>query len=187
MKEILRSGDGGFTLPEMLVTLALIGVIAATAVTVMPNLLAQMRADSSVASTLNTLRLARNRALAERRNVELVFIQPSQIQIVRDEIPGPATTVLSNVYLENNQRFLQFTGVPDTPDLFGANAPLAFGATPKIMFTSQGTFVDANGDVLNGTVFLGSPGDPNSARAVTIFGPTALLRTWRWNGRQWTE
>jgi len=26
-----------------------------------------------------------------------------------------------------------------------------------------------------------------SARAITIFGPTALIRAWRWNGRDWVE
>ena len=74
-------------------------------------------------------------------------------------------------------------GAPIKVPASGTLAASAFVVTN----TAAYTFVDANGDVLNGTVFLGSPGDPNSARAVTIFGPTALLRPWRWNGKQWTE
>ena len=27
----------------------------------------------------------------------------------------------------------------------------------------------------------------NSARAITVFGATALIRAWRWNGREWVE
>jgi hypothetical protein len=55
------------------------------------------------------------------------------------------------------------------------------------MFTSEGAFVDQNGDPVNGTVFLGRGIDPMTARAVTIFGPTALIRQWRWNSRVWTD
>ena len=55
------------------------------------------------------------------------------------------------------------------------------------MFTSEGTFVDQQGDPLNGTLFLSVPGDPSSARAITMFGPTALIRAWRWNGQEWVE
>jgi hypothetical protein len=40
---------------------------------------------------------------------------------------------------------------------------------------------------MNGTLFLSVPGDPQSSRAISIFGPTALVRVWRWDGRQWVE
>ena len=63
----------------------------------------------------------------------------------------------------------------------------AFGVSPSRMFTSEGSFVNQQGDFLNGTLFLAIPGDPLSARAITIFGPTALIRSWRWNGREWVE
>jgi hypothetical protein len=55
------------------------------------------------------------------------------------------------------------------------------------MFTSEGTLVDGNGDPINGTLFFGVTGDPTSGRAVTIFGPTALLHQWRWDGIQWVS
>ena len=42
--------------------------------------------------------------------------------------------------------------------------------------------MDSNGDLLNGTLFLGIPGSRNSARAITVFGMTALMRAWRWDG-----
>ena len=50
------------------------------------------------------------------------------------------------------------------------------------MFTSEGTFVDQNGDPVNGTVFLGRGIDPLSARAVSdlrtdrVDSPVALER-----------
>lgn len=178
--------EAGFTLPEMIVTVAIIATISAISVAVMPSILTSMRADSSVTQALNVVRLARDRAIAERRNMEINFVPPNKIEIVREEIPGPATTVLSTTYLENNQEFRQFVGVPDTPDAFGADSPIAFKSS-KIIFTSEGTLVDSVGDPLNGTVFLGIEGQKTTARAVTIFGPTALLRVWKWDGSKWTE
>lgn len=79
--------------------------------------------------------------------------------------------------------------VPDTPDGFGAGmgSAVAFGPSPTRMFTSEGTFVNQQGDALNGTLFLSISGDKLSPRAITIFGATALLRAWRWNGREWVE
>ena len=83
--------------------------------------------------------------------------------------------------------FRLFTGIPDTPDLFGNTSATAFGTATTVSFSSEGCFVNQNGDPINGSVFLGKLNQPLSARAVTIFGPTALIREWRWNGSQWTH
>lgn len=187
MKKTSRANVEGFSLIEILVVMAIIGTMAAAATVVVPTLINQSRSDGAVAQTLNTLRVARDRAIGERRNIEVRFLGTNHIQIARQEIPGPATTVLSDTILEGGERYLQFTGVPDTPDYFGSAGPIAFGSTQTIMFTSEGTFVDSVGDVLNGTVFLGKPGLPTTARAITIFGTTALLHTWKWDGTQWTD
>jgi hypothetical protein len=80
-----------------------------------------------------------------------------------------------------------FPGIPDTPDAFGNASASAFGLANTIAFTSEGWLVDQNGDPVNGTAFLGKPNLPLSARAVSIFGPTALIREWRWSGSQWTH
>src|ERR1700730_16702929 len=103
MKRHLRSNVGGFTLPEMLITLGIIGTVAAGAAITMPNLVSQSRADGAIAQALNTFRVARDRAIGERRNIELHFINPNHIQIVREEIVitgPPVTTVVSDTYLE---------------------------------------------------------------------------------------
>jgi hypothetical protein len=56
-----------------------------------------------------------------------------------------------------------------------------------VMFTSDGSLVDNNGDVVNGTIFVGVPSQPQTARAVTVFGVTGLTRTWKWRGNKWME
>jgi prepilin-type N-terminal cleavage/methylation domain-containing protein len=195
MKTNSRSNAHGFTLVELIITVGVIAVVMVGATTVMPGLRSSARSDGSAMLLLNTLRLARDRAIGERRNMDLIFTAPNHIEVAREEIDGAATitkTVIMSVFLESGQKFLKFTELSDSPDHFGlVNSPLAFGptqgTTATIMFTSEGTLVDPSGDTINGTVFVGTAGDVTSARAITIFGPTALVRVWRWNGKKWTE
>ena len=55
--------------------------------------------------------------------------------------------MITDVYLEDGMKFIQYSGLGDTPDAFGASGPVAFASSPR-MFTSEGTFVDATGDVI---------------------------------------
>jgi hypothetical protein len=90
------------------------------------------------------------------------------------------------VRLENGLVFALVAGVPDTPDQFGRITWDSFSSATR-MFTSEGSFIDNQGNPMNGTLFLSVPDQANSARAITFFGPTALLRAWRWDGRRWVE
>jgi hypothetical protein len=177
----------GVSLIEMMLVVGLISTMCAIAALVMPSMLISARADGALATLLGHIRLARETAVGSRRNIALAFVGTNQIQSVRLEVPGPATTVIGAAEMEGGCRYQLFAGVPDTPDLFGNTNAIEFGPTPQVMFTSEGTLVDANGDPVNGTIFIGQPQDPTTARAVTIFGPTALIRAWRWNGSQWVE
>ena len=183
--------ESGFSLLEILVVVAIMGTLAAMAIMVSPSFTNNARADSGMSQVMDALRLARETAVSQRRNVLVDNVGLTAIRTRRQDIGAngvvTGVTVLNVVELENRMRFRLEPGVPDTPDGFGNGAAVAFGASPTRMFTSEGTFVDQQGDPLNGTFFVSAPGDPLSVRAITIFGPTALIRAWRWNGRDWVE
>jgi len=52
-----------------------------------------------------------------------------------------------------------------------------------LVFMSTGGLVDANGNPISGTVFLGIPGKPATARAVTVLGSTGRIREKNLGGR----
>jgi Tfp pilus assembly protein FimT len=186
------SSAAGVTLLEVLITAAIVATMLAVTMLVLPGVIAAVKADSGSSQLLTLLRTAREQAVTERRNVEIRFIAPNRVEAWRQDIndDGVRTgeTLVQQVLVGERMELQRFVDLPDTPDGFAAGTePVVFTGDSPWFFTSEATLVDANGDVVNGTVFLGQPFTPLTARALTLFGPTALLREWQWNGRAWTE
>lgn len=177
----------GFTLLEAIVVVALVMVGAAVAIPVTLRMVTSASGDSAAIMAQTFLESGRNRAVAERRNVELVFIAPNRMQLVRIEVPSGVRTTVGDMMLEGSSEFVLLAGLPDTPDLFGASNEISFTGTMPVMFTSDGSLIDSAGDVTNGTVFMAKPSVPDTARAVTITGVTGLVRQWKWGGSEWRQ
>lgn len=183
----LREDQAGFTLIEMIVVGALVMVGAAVAIPVTQQMVANAKGDSALVMTSSFLESARNRAVAERRNIELAFIAPNRMQLIRIEVPSGTRTTIAEMMLEGNEEFVRISGHPDTPDAYGGVGAVNFSGTEPVMFTSDGSLIDSAGDVTNGTLFVARPGAPDTARAVTISGVTGMLRSWNWRGSQWLQ
>ena len=89
--------------------------------------------------------------------------------------------------------------VPTTPDGFGGAAfPNGFdfnwgpagsaGGGTTIFFYPDGTAQDGNGNINNGVVYMGIPGQLPTCRAVTLWGFTSRIRGWQLykSGGAWT-
>lgn len=176
--------DAGFTAIELLGALLVTLTVLAIGVGNFGSVLNTVRGDSSMNVVLWQLKLARETAINQRRNVEFQFTMPNFISVVRRDLPA-GTTVISTAVLEHQSQFRVFPTIPDTPDSFGRASAIDFGTATAFMFTPDGQLVDQAGNVLNGSIFIGQVNTPVTARALTVFGPTAAIRTYRWNGGQW--
>lgn len=176
--------DSGYSLLEVVLTTGLAISTLAIAAGYYPQAAATIEGDANMRIVNWQLKLARETAINERRPVEVEFIPPNAVRIVRHEIPE-GETVLHTAVLENHTEFLLFDGQPDTPDGFGRTGAVALSGAESVQFTADGMFTDAAGNPVNGSIFLGQHGKPMTSRAITIFGPTATLRTYRWNGAEW--
>lgn len=176
--------ERGFSLPEILTIVALIGVLFGITIIAFQAAAATIQGDSNLRIVERQLKLARDTAVSQRRSVEVQFVPPNELYVIRRDLPA-GTTLLQSAVLENNTTFMRFAGVPDTPDSFGGAGAINLGGAATVLFTSDGMFVDGAGTPVNGTIYVGQPGNSVTQRAVTVFGSTARIRTYRWNGSQW--
>jgi prepilin-type N-terminal cleavage/methylation domain-containing protein len=188
----MRKHDGpeaGYSLIEMMFVVGILGILSGMAVVQIGVSRPGALGDGAMRVVLAQMNTARQLAITQRRNMRMVFDQGSRIQIIREEVPGPALTTVSTALFEGTLQFVLVAGLPDTPDAFGNSAATVFttatGNPPEVKFTPQGTFVNQAGATLNGSVFVAMPNQALSARSVTIFGSTGRIRGYRWNGRSW--
>lgn len=179
-----RSRQAGYSLLELLLVLALTGITLGFVVGGFRVASSIVQGDASLRIVQWQFKMARETAINQRRAVEIRFTPPNFLSVVRRNIPA-GETVISTAVLEHNTQFRRFVGQPDTPDAFGGAVAINFGAATAYMFTADGMFTDQAGNPLNGTVFVGQANKPQTARALTVFGPTARIRGYRWNGSAW--
>jgi type IV pilus assembly protein PilA len=176
----LRRAKPGFSMIEVLIGLAIIGVVAGIAIIEIQPTLQRWHADNGMYEVLGQMRWARQESIAERRDIQVQFLGTNEIKLIRQDEPA-GQTVLSDLFLTGSTTFMLTPGMPDTPDGFGNASAIEFagvaGGPPIMQFQSDGTFVDGNGNPIDGTVFLGIPNIPYTARAVTLLGATGRVRT----------
>jgi prepilin-type N-terminal cleavage/methylation domain-containing protein len=206
--------DQGFSAVEMLVVIAIIGIVSAMALVAFFNEMPMLRADSAMQLMETQLRQARETAVDLRRNIQVTFSGTGKMATVEQKLDitttpptVTGTTTLNTFVLDPSQiTFTVLTGVPDTPDAFNtpnvcvASSGICFNnsacgspaALPcTITFQGDGTLVNSAGAYINGTVFMGAvgnapnPTNPQTARAVTILGATGRIKGYRYNGKAW--
>jgi prepilin-type N-terminal cleavage/methylation domain-containing protein len=182
----------GFSLIELIVVVAMIGVLAAIAIGVTPSIISTAKGQSGAQQLASFLKRHREMAISRRRNIEIAFTAPNLVSSVQRGVadpgdPPPLPTPLETMYLEGRVEFRLFPAVPDTPDGFGNGTAISLGGANPVMFTSEGGFTDVNGDPINASLYLGIQDQENTANALTIIGTTATVRAWRWDGSRWVQ
>jgi len=184
----------GFSLLEVLVVLAIFGILVVTSVIGLRQLLSTSRADAAANTVVSQLRAARQLAISRRHNVQVTIntgttapnFAPSisYVEMTTGVLTETLPTAVT-VPLPPNTNFVLQTGQGDTPMGFGNNSAVYIGGVsngPSTMyFSTSGAFMSGNAPI-NGTFFVGISGNPNSERAVTLLGSTGRVRTYYWAG-----
>lgn len=185
-----RKSHDGYTLIEMIIVAALVITGSVIAIPVSTRMVSNAKGDSALVLMVTFLESGRNRAVSERRNVELSFPADNKMRLERIEVPSGLKTVVGELQLEGESKFVKEV-VDDTPDKFGsiaiAGVAAKFSGVGPVMFTSDGSLIDAAGDPTSGTIFVASPSRSETARAVTIAGVTGMMRSWKWRGSKWLQ
>jgi prepilin-type N-terminal cleavage/methylation domain-containing protein len=182
--------EQGFTLVEMMMSVMLIGILGSMAIFEIGAARPGMVADGAMRTVMGQLNLARETAVAQRRQIDLVFDADKHVLRLfkKDVPPATGTTLMAETPFEGGVQFdMPDVLSEDTPDKFGKGSPVAFGSAQAISFNSDGLLVDGSGSTINGTVFLMLPHVDESLRAVTVLGSVGRVRGYRWNGKAWTR
>jgi len=198
MRKTMRT-ERGFTLLESVVVIGIMMVLMGIAIIQSLGTMESYQANSASDIVVSQLRVAQRLAISQRRVVQIWIDNAPEASDNRYHIKyqvqpaGTFTTEtagpLVSVPLPGPTQLILESGVPDTPMNFGNSAPIYIGnppvnGGPSIMqFNPTGTFTDNSGtNLIYGTVFIGVPNLPLTARAVTVMGGTGRVRAYRWTG-----
>ena len=203
----------GTSLIELMAVVGIVITLSAFAImnTLRPT--TTSRANNAVDAVVSTLIQGRQLAVSKRRNVLVSFNGTNQIQLTvqtlpNEAVPTPLPIVKLNDGISTALQFYLFPTLPNTP-----MGPLGFGNTSAIdleavngggapnavMFSTSGGLVGAGGAApanyyavgnnapINATIYIGTPGDSSTARAITVMGATGRVRSYAWNGTAWQE
>jgi Tfp pilus assembly protein FimT len=198
-----RNRETGFTMIELVVVVSIIMILAGFAIIQTKSTTNNSKANAAMGNVVTQLRQARQMAITMRRNVLVTFTSPNKMQVAVQTLPGEApATVFAPVYLNDGAagglQFYVFPTIPDTPMSFGNSQAINFvtstGGTSglSVLFSTSGSFVGTtattnfaavgNNNLINASIFLGIPGTPNTARAITVLGGTGRVRSFYWDG-----
>jgi prepilin-type N-terminal cleavage/methylation domain-containing protein len=197
-----RLGERGFSMVELSVAIGIILIIFGTAIAAFQPAIQAAKYDAGMRQVLDQLRQAREYSLANRRYVQVTFptvatANGPQYQVVTTELNtltaggGTVNPVLSTTAIQFPEQFYVYPGYVDTPDAYGNSGAIVFGGTiggpaAGMIFQSDGELVSAATlQPINGTVFLGVPGNPLSVRAITVLGSTGRVRGWKAADSRW--
>jgi type II secretory pathway pseudopilin PulG len=194
--------EQGFSMLEGVVVIGIIMVVMGMAIYQSSGSFQTYTANSAQYEVVSQLTMAREMAISQRRYVQVTFNSGASPQTISYQVlprpgsadpPGPVVTLP----LPQRVQFMQEAGLPDTPMNFGTCSGASgvcianvAGGPAFMEFTSTGQFTDNTGvNLLNGTVFVGIPNQPGSARAITIMGGTGRVRPYIYDngGSGWRE
>jgi prepilin-type N-terminal cleavage/methylation domain-containing protein len=190
MRQSSKRLQQGFSLLEILTALAIVSIIMGMAMLNYGNILPNYKANSAMDQLLYQLRSAREKAISHRIEVQIQFVGTNQIKMTEIWNVGAAPAPVTYSF-EGGAQYVLYSGVPDIPAPynFGNSSAIYFGGVsggPPIMkFTTNGSFIDGGNTIVNGAVFLGIPGRPLTARAISVLGATGRVREYHWDGSTW--
>jgi prepilin-type N-terminal cleavage/methylation domain-containing protein len=184
----ISKSQGGFSLTELLVTVAILMTGGAVAIMNVSSAVRSSHVETAYQNTLDQLRFARQVAIDKRTVCRVDFTAPGTITVTQAFADGtPVQT--ETITLPADVQYTIVAGMPTpparTPDNIGTGRTaidfdqVKAGGGTTIFFQPDGSALDAFGLANDGVVYVARPGELATARAITLLGTTGRIRGWR--------
>lgn len=190
----------GFTLVELMIVLALIGILSLVGAPMLLDTIPQYRVDNAQKILTAEFQQARQRAVARNTTHRVTFDEANQKVFFDDLVLDPQTRAITGTQRVKELVFgsggMDFPGVrlgrnstapvPDSPNAAQTGAA-AFGpnADPEILFKSNG-MAEETGEVFVMPVADYGKAKNDRIRCVQVFR-SGMVRKWRYDGAAWEE
>jgi prepilin-type N-terminal cleavage/methylation domain-containing protein len=185
------SRQAGFTVIELLIVIGLGVLLCAYATVQTRQGLSAFRANGAMNAVKAKLNSIRETAMSRERDITIQFNGTNGIDFFMVN-PDASLTKIDNVTLEGTNTFVStfssLTGTTalDTWCTDGANTWANLTTKTTLRFNSDGALIDgATRKLVSGCLYLGVSGTNSTARAVSVFGATGRMRTYRYVGTAW--
>jgi Tfp pilus assembly protein FimT len=197
----------GFSLIELMIVVVVMMIVAGISIMAVQPALKDARTNQAYEAVLMQLRVARQRAVSERKQYIVCFgggsapagaLTPMgaptarSVQMFRWDA-GTALSAAAQIsanQLPTDMQFQTLAGLPNgaatVPDGFGAGITaidfdqgVAAGIKNQVLFMPDGSAHDINGSLNSGIIYVARTSDLYSSRAVTLYGATGRIRGWR--------
>lgn len=180
----IREDEQGFTLPEVLTTIAILGILIAIAIIIWLGLLEQRRVDAATNQLVSDLRLAHTRAANQLTDWRVVLVpekseegQGPDYHMVRLKAPYPGSAPevdkTTSRTFPANVKVVNIAGALDAATVSGWDRPPSvIGTTRTLEFNSDGTmrFYQA----VSGSTCITVDGNPQNR--VTVLAATSRVK-----------
>jgi prepilin-type N-terminal cleavage/methylation domain-containing protein len=184
--------EAGFSLIEALVVIAIVLVMAATAIIQIGPRLKSAKTDTALATALGQLRQYHEAAVDQRHVYRVSFMAPRTIQVDQmtfDSSGNQVFTFINSIDLPIETQFACIEGIPTSqsgvPDGLG-NGKTAIdfsldhgGGGTAVFFQKDGRATDSAGRLNDGVVYIAQTGELSSSKALSVLGATGRIKGWR--------
>ncbi len=181
LKRFLESKKG-FTLIEMIITMAIIGIVSAIAIPNFSKWKEKHEIDGQAQKIYFDLMLARTAAVKSNNDVRVTFNLVANTYTIHEDNNNDgvvdAGENFKNAILENNVQFAYNVGISDT-DNNAVTSAVSFGGTQVVVFDSRGQ-ANSSGSVL--LLHLSDIGISNDrARLISVLEATGAVDYWKYS------
>ncbi len=169
----------GFSLTEVLVAILIVLTLVAASAPMINSSMRNMRISQAEQAVMMSMRYARQIAMDERRNIRVTFSNPTASL--------PAQTIISRMDTSYNVvSTVVRVNLPSTMGFWMIGSPAAPESNSTVLDTSKvvdyrpdGAAADSTGQYINGVVYVSDHTDAASMRAVSLFGTTGRVKSYK--------